>query len=250
VQHYFLIHETPKQAEVVETSKWPTIRSRYSGHEATFVILHPFLRIKPNATINFEYDHWPSKEEIIKFTEKQSWNQIIAKANLENISELDRLLAYYHCERRTADKNGWIKLITALDGNEYVAAGVDALPEILINNLFSAISGLGYAAIEEYTEVGNFWKVHSIDEILKNAELDFHTRARLVTSDGKVMIATDFDQRFSYLSSTKQFVDQIIRSAGLEGFYCDAYTKSNWSYIEQQENTINWQSPERKMCSI
>jgi hypothetical protein len=99
-----MIHPTPIQAVIVERSNWPTIRSNYENYEVTFVILHPFLRIKPGCNIKFEAGDWPTKGQIISYTDQLTWKDIIEKAGLKDIKELDRLLAYLHCARRTADR--------------------------------------------------------------------------------------------------------------------------------------------------
>ena len=130
-----MIHPTPEQDNIVESSNWPPIRTAFKNYEVSFVMLHPFLKIKPGYNISFETGNWPTKEHILECTEKLTWKEVIKRSGLNNISELDRLLAYLHCARRTADKEGWIKLKTLLDKNNIIAAEVDYLPCILINSL-------------------------------------------------------------------------------------------------------------------
>jgi Protein of unknown function (DUF2711) len=240
-----MIHLTPEQNVIIEKSNWPTIRSAFKDYEMTFVMLHPFLKIKPTCEIKFETGNWPTKEQILFCTEKLAWSEIINKSELNDISEIDRLLAYLHCARRTADRTAWIKLNTVLDNYNYIAAEVDYLPDILINNLVAAIGSLGYTHLLEYTEFGELKQDHAIDAILTSKERDFCGHAMIATPDNRILIATDFDQRFSYLSSTKEIIDDLIAKADLEGFFCNQTTRSDWSYNEQTENTIDWHSPER-----
>jgi hypothetical protein len=42
----FMIHPTPVQTQEVELDHWPPIRKDYLNYESTFVILHPFLKLK------------------------------------------------------------------------------------------------------------------------------------------------------------------------------------------------------------
>jgi hypothetical protein len=240
-----MIHPTPMQDEIVEKSSWPTIRSAYKGYEATYVILHPFLKIKPGCDIKFETGNWPTKEQIIRCTDKLTWAEIINEAELIDIKELDRLLAYLHCARETADKTAWQKLMQVVGRKDYVVPQVDFLPEIITNSLFESIKALGYGQVSVFSEFGDFERNYDINEIIMSKERVLNVHARVATPDNRVLIATDFDQRFSYLSSTKELLNDLIQRADLEGFYCDEATRPDWSYIEQKENIIDWKSPER-----
>ena len=240
-----MIHPTPEQDNIVESSNWPPIRTAFKNYEVSFVMLHPFLKIKPGYNINFETGNWPTKEHILECTEKLTWKEVIKRSGLNNISELDRLLAYLHCARRTADKEGWIKLKTLLDKNNIIAAEVDYLPAILINNLMQAISSLGYTHVVEYTEFGEPRCEHKIEEVVAASENSFYAHARIATPDNKILIATYFDQRFTYLSSSRELVNDLVNKANLEGFFCNETTRPDWSYTEPSGNMIDWQSPER-----
>ena len=240
-----MIHPTPEQDGIVEKSNWPTIRSAFRDYETTFVILHPFIKIKPHCEITFATGNWPTKDQIVTCTERLTWAEVIKQSELNNINELDRLLAYLHCARRTADRTAWIKLSTLLSRNNYVAAEVDYLPAILINSLMDAIKSLGYSHVLEFTAYGELRFKHSMEQICVSKERDFCSLARITTPDKKVLIATDFDQRFSYLSSSRRIANYIIEKTGVEGFFCSETTRPDWSYIEQFENSIDWQSPER-----
>jgi hypothetical protein len=240
-----MVHPTPQQDDIVEKSDWTTIRRAFKDYEVTFVILHPFLKIKSNCNIKFETGNCPTKEQIITCAETLTWSEIINESKLKDLGELDRLLAYLHCARRTADRTGWIKLNTVLDQKNFVAAEVDYLPAILVNSLMDAIKSLGYSHVLEYTEVGELRCKHIIQDVLTSKERDFYVHARIATPDNKILISTDFDQRFSYLSSSKNIVDDLIRKADLEGFFCKETTRPDWSYLQQSENIIDWQSPER-----
>jgi hypothetical protein len=241
-----MVHPTPRQDDLIEHSAIPTIRSVYKKYETTFVILHPFLKIKPHYNITFETGNWPTKKEIITCTKNITWAEIIQQAALDDLSELDRLLAYLHCERRTADREGWIKLMTLLDKNNIIPAEVDYLPTSLTNPLMTAIKALGYAAVNEFEFTGNLRKQHQIEMILVSEEQDFFSTATVRTPDDKIVFATYFDKRFSYLSGSKDAVNSIIQKAELEGFYCNETTRQEWSDKLQTENVIDWSSPERK----
>jgi hypothetical protein len=241
-----MIHPTPTQVTAIEQSGIPTIRSECRDHETTFVILHPFLKIKPWYNITFETGNWPTKKQLLDGTQNITWAEIIRQAGLHDISELDRLLAYLHCERRTADREGWIKLMTVLDKNGIIPAEVDYLPASITNPLLAAIQRLGYATVEEYELGHRLRKVHRIHEILLSEEQDFYSLATVKTPDCRIVFSTGFDKRFTCLSAAAETVKAIVETAEPEGFYCNSTTRPEWSVNEQTENLIDWSSPERK----
>jgi hypothetical protein len=241
-----MVYPTPTQDDLIEHSAIPTIRSDYKNYVTTFVILHPFLIVKPHYNIRFETGNWPTKKEIITSTRDISWAEIIQRAGLHDINELDRLLAYLHCERRTADREGWIKLTRLLDKDNIIPAEVDYLPTSLTNPLMRAIQALGYATVNEFEFKGNLRKEHQIETILSSKEKDFVPNATVRTPDDEIAFATYFDKRFTYLSASRQVVESIVQHAGLEGFYCNENTRQEWSDKLQTDNLIDWSSPERK----
>ena len=48
-----MVYSTPEQDKIVERPDWPApIRSAFKEFDVTFVILHPFLKIKPDSILN------------------------------------------------------------------------------------------------------------------------------------------------------------------------------------------------------
>ena len=74
LNQFDMIYPTPVQSDLVTKSNWPTIRQEFHEYETTFVLLHPFLKIKKDCEIKFEPGNWPSKKEILDCTVALSWN--------------------------------------------------------------------------------------------------------------------------------------------------------------------------------
>jgi hypothetical protein len=239
-----MLHSTPTQDKTIESSDEQPIRTLFKDYETTFVILHPFLIAKPDCNIKFEMPY-PNKRQIIDCALKIAWQQILEQTGLENIKQLDQLLAYLHCARRTADKTNWEKLMKVIHTNNYGVPQVDNFPEIITNDLFTSIKLLGYYQVNIISEMTGVDKVIDIDEILSSDE-ELPLVSTITTPDKKILVATEFDQAFSYLSSTKEVVKKLINDADLEGFFCNDTTRQGWSYVEQKKNIIDWSSKERK----
>jgi hypothetical protein len=116
-----------------------------------------------------------------------------------------------------------------VDKNNYIVPQVDSFPEILINDLTNALRSMGYDHLIEYSEFEEFRCNHILESILKSKKGDFWAHARILTPDKNILIVTDFDQRFSYLSSTKEIITKLIMELELEGFFCNESTHANWS---------------------
>jgi hypothetical protein len=240
-----MILETPIQADKVENDVNNSIREYYAEYEATFVILHPFLKIKEGSSIKFETGNWPTKREIIQNTARLTWTEIINQTQLKDIKELDRLLAFLHCARRTADKEGWIKLMTIVDTNNYVVAQVDNYPDILTDITLELLKSFGYNNIFHYSDISDNKISYQIQGIIDNERGLPKSHTRILTPDNKILFETNFDERFTCLSSDRKTTNDIIEKLDLEGFYCNNKTKANWSYEEQNDNLIDWDSEER-----
>ena len=240
-----MILQTPIQNDIVELDNNPTIREFHSEYESTFVILHPFLKIKDGHTIKFETGNWPSKKQITEQTNPITWTEIINKAKLKDINELDRMLAFSHCARSTADKTAWVKFMTVIDSNNFINAQVDNYPEILTDKTLKQLQVLGYSNILHYSDISDDKTLYNIQELIDSENALPENYTRLLTLDNNILFETDFDSRFTYFSSDKKTIDEIITKLDLEGFYCDSKIKHDWSYAEQTENIIDWSSEER-----
>lgn len=240
-----MLLQTPIQADIVKLDNNSTIREFYSEYECTFVILHPFLKINDGQNIKFETGNWPSKKLITEQTNPITWTEIINKAQLKDINELDRLLAFSHCARSTADKTAWIKFMTVIDTNNFIKPQVDNYPEILTDKTLKLLQTFGYSNILHYSDISEDKTLYNIQDLIESENALPENNTRLLTTDNKILFETDFDSRFTYLSSDKKTVDEIITQLDLEGFYCDNKTKHDWSYIEQTDNLIDWSSEER-----
>jgi hypothetical protein len=242
-----MVLETPIQAKEVE--EWlaaTAIREQYAEYEETFVILHPFLKVKEGH--NIEFDTWkrPTGNEIYNGTILRHWSEIVIKAHLKDIKELDGLLAYLHCARPIADRDAWIRLMSYIDQAQLIFPQTDDYPPVLLIPTLALLQSLGYSELLVYDDLYDDKTSYALSELLETCGGGLPGHARILTPDSKILLATDFDARFSYLSSDKSTLQVMIEKLDLEGFYCNATTKQGWSYHLQKRNTIDWSSPERK----
>jgi len=246
-----MIFETPIQSkglfELVKGSDhprdWP-IRKKYPGFETTFLIFHPFLRIKKGHEnlINFETGNWPEKNEILEHCDLIKWNEIINQYKFKDIVSLDRALAFYHCATKNTDNESYEKLIDALKEDTLYPPQVDNFPEILENKILNYLKQNGINELFCYSDIDDIEKSFPIDELTKAKGLTYHVR--LENKEKPILIVQDFDQRFSYIFGNQDFIIKMVKDLDLEGFYCDDKTIEAWSLIPEIHKKMEWKTKE------
>jgi hypothetical protein len=241
-----MILKTPIQDQEIEGSNLVPIRKVYEAFEETFVILHPFLIVKDGYNIRFDTWKRPTKNDIYEGTLPITWTEIVSQAKLKDIKELDGVVAYLHCGRQKTDRDAWLKFMRYIDNAKLIIPQVDDYPQILINPTLQMFIYMGYNNILMYSDISDVKTSYSIAELIESGDDLPGSCLRILTPDNKLLLATDSDARFSYLSSDKENLKFIIDKLNLEGFYCNDTTRSPWSYQPLTSNAIDWSSPERK----
>jgi hypothetical protein len=246
-----MIFNTPIQSkglfELVRGSDnprdWP-IRKHYPGFETTFLMFHPFLRIKKGHEdlINFETGNWPLKNEIVEHCDLIKWNQIIMQYKFKDIVSLDRALAFYHCSTKNTDNESYEKLINALKEDSLYPPLVDNFPEILEDKMLYYLKQNGINDLIYYSDINEDEKKITTEELIRANGLTYHVR--LENKEKPILIVQDFDQRFSYIFGNQDFLTNLIADLDLEGFYCDDLTLEAWSLIPEIHKIMEWKTRE------
>jgi len=241
-----MILETPIQDEAIENSNLVPIRKVYEAFEETFVILHPFLIIKEGYNIRFDTWKRPTKNDIYQGTLPVSWAEIVLQTKLNDIKELDGVLAYLHCGHQKTDRDAWLKFMRYIDNAQLIIPQVDNYPQILINPTLQMFEYMGYENILLYSDISDIKSSFVIAELIESGDDLPGSCLRILSPDCKILLVTDHDARFSYISSDKETLKFIINKLDLEGFYCNPTTRRSWSLKPLPSNVIDWSSPERK----
>ena len=241
-----MILETPIQDEAIENSNLVPIRKVYEAFEETFVILHPFLIIKEGYNIRFDTWKRPTKNDIYQGTLPVSWAEIVLQTKLNDIKELDGVLAYLHCGHQKTDRDAWLKFMRYIDNAQLIIPQVDNYPQVLINPTLQMFESMGYENILLYSDISDIKSSFVIAELIESGDDLPGSCLRILSPDCRILLVTDHDARFSYISSDKETLKFIINKLDLEGFYCNPTTRHHWSHKPLPSNVIDWSSPERK----
>jgi len=205
-----------------------------------FVAFNSFLQAKKDYII--PEDRFPSDSEIIDHFTTLSWNEVLKKTGLEDIKSLDRSLAFFHTERRIADRDEYKKLKDFLDKNEdtVIPAYVDDICPITLIKILEYISNIGYSEIMISSFIESEIKKYIIVDLIKEINI-VPSEARIELLDINLKIVQDFDQRFFCIHGNNQDVTKMVNTLELEGFYADKNTPFCWSWDETKIiNEINW----------
>lgn len=240
-----MIHKTPELSieakRFLNSGKYRDrpILKNYPGFQCCFICLHPFLKIKygQEDQITFETGNWSNKSEIERHCIAVTWNEILKLSGMRDIQSLDRSLAFYHRAFSHAERTEYKKLRQLIEKErlDLIPPQVDYFPEILENKLLKRLADLGYESIFVYSDIEDKNKLEKIENILSNHE-GFTAHVRIETPDEKILIAQDFDQRFTYFFSEPQILTNLIQSLDLEGFFCNEETPEHWSYCDIPTN--------------
>lgn len=245
-----MIYETPEISN--EVKKYldsdnyfgRPILKNYPNFQDCFVCFHPFLQIKEgnNDYIKFVTGNWPNKTAIEKHCEPVSWKEIIRLTGINDIKSLDRVLAFYHRAYRFAERSEYKKLTSFLEKEmiNIILPQVDTLSEIIENSLLRKIQSIGYDSVFMYSDYEDKEKLYAIKDLIADSNR-LRCHVRIETSDSKILIAQDFDQRFTYILGDKPLLTNIIESIDLEGFFCNQETPASWSYYEvSNKDKMDW----------
>ncbi len=205
-----------------------------------FVAFNSFLQAKEDYKI--PEDRFPSDSEIVDHFTTLSWNYILKKTGLEDIKSLDRNLAFFHTERRKADRDEYKKLKSFLDKNEdtVIPAYVDDICPITLIKISEYFSNIGFSEIMISSFIESEKKKYKIVDLIKEINM-VPSEVRIELLDINLKIVQDFDQRFFCIHGNNQDVTEMVKTLDLEGFYADKNTPFCWSWDETKIiNEINW----------
>lgn len=151
-------------------------------------------------------------------------------------------LAFYDGACRFAEKSEYRKLTNLLEKemSDIIAPQVDELPEIIENKLLGKLQTLGYESVFIYSDIYDKDQLYAINDLIAKPN-GLISHVRIETPDSKVLVAQDFDRRFSYMLAEKSLLTNFVESINLEGFFCDDETPESWSYYEiAKRDKIDW----------
>lgn len=211
------------------------IKEFYKGvFEEVFIFFHPFIKPKTIDYELFKPDTYPSKNDIRDNCEMVTWKEFVTLAGLNSFRQLDIGLRtnILGLKKEYQDLQS-AKLVQETCEKEKIVQPAEGLfPEFIMNNLLESIKTIGHEWIWHGDEFCTERTLEYIDDFINNNNMldDLKNGKRnLFTHDNNILITTHWDSHFSLLCSDKETVEQLVKSSGLEGFYCSEETEMYWS---------------------
>ena len=219
-----MIHPTPTELERNKRRDDINLSNKFNEYESTFVILSPFLKLKKGAPyINLsDFENYPKKSEILESTEKYSWANLTKDFSLNGLKDVANLI-YNHWDPSSSEKT---KLDLLTKGKNLFPPNEGFISELNENAILKSILDLGYDKVLYETETGEKSKV-DIEKFIKENKA-FDAAPLIKTFDEKICIYQAFDLVSTFLSSSKENLDFIVKNTSLEGFYVDEKSTLLW----------------------
>lgn len=213
----------------------------YNGQfESVYVLLHPFIRAVSIDKDLFYPDTYPSKVEILEHCAPVMWSEIVSITGLLDVNALDIGLRTGILGLNPEYSNlEYSESINKLEETTNIIRPTEGeIPELLQNRLLTAIQAIGHDWLWVGDEFGTERKLEWIDD-LKGA-YQFPSHCNLFTPDKAILLTTHWDSHFSFLCSSREMIEAILRIDQFEGFFCTDSTEVYWSLNSQAaENQLS-----------
>lgn len=208
----------------------------YKGYyDCIYIILHPFLKVTHPDNIDFERiwpakQSWPTKAEILKFTEKVSWSDILLQSDIKDINQLDIALrsSILGLSERPENKQDAKYIVDFTNENNLIRPTEGLFNEVLMNDMLKALISLGHDWIFTGDEFGHERKLQYIQDIIDSNDVEDY-RKNWYTTKNEVLYTTHWDSHYTMLCSDRKTVEKILEKYPFEGFYCNPDTEIFWS---------------------
>lgn len=204
----------------------------YKGYyDCVYVMLHPFIKEIYPGKFNFSPTTWPTKAEILEYTQKVSWAEFVKISGIGDLNNLDIALRNSTLGLNKQHKNEYdLSLLNeALELNNLISPTEGMFSVFLEDDMLNALIELGHEWIYIGDEFGFERKMEFIQDVIENKNTTHYAHETWYTTMNEVLFATDWDSHFTFLCSDRQTVEKILEKHPFEGFYCAPETELYWS---------------------
>lgn len=208
----------------------PLLEAYGRRFECVYVMLHPFVRV-PEPLAWRATRTYPPDEQILAAGAKCAWAEVAARTGISTCAKLNQALLTatgsltdYLCDFAARDL-----LQPYLQGEPVWMPGQGAFEPLLKADFLAAFERAG---CEELIFVPEFPQADPIER-LRIAELQrqtqpFPTRGSLVAPDASFLFTVDWDSFFTLFYGPRVFVEEIVRTRDVEGFFAGPTMEHAW----------------------
>jgi hypothetical protein len=203
----------------------------YGGRfESVYVILHPFIRVSEALSWS-AVQHYPDDQQMLAEGTKISWSEVSKQVGISSYARMNQALLTsigsiddYLADGAAADA------VASFAKEQPVWMPTEGRFEPLLQRDF--LAAFEAAGAEELIFVPEFPNSDPVVRLtlddLTSGALPFPTRGTLLAPDRSFLFTVDWDSFFTLFYGARRFVEQQVRSFGLEGFFATANTDHGW----------------------
>ena len=221
------------------TSQEDSIKAFYAdSFPEVFISLKPFAKLNPGAPMRDTPAKWTTATIRENLTPVR-WEEVMALSGLSSINVVNHALitGIGALEEDDQNEEASDQLFDALEEHRISPPEDDHFSSFVLKNILTAIREAGYTEVMLDDEWGSQGKkapkLELTDENIENLNYDDTDLVEwgvitIYTPDHKILFAAPFDRHYSLLCGSKETIETLVASAGLEGIYADKKTTLNW----------------------
>ena len=203
----------------------------YGGaFESVYVILHPFVSV-PDDLAWTATKQYPSDEQILSVGAKYTWAEVVSKARLGTCARLNQALltSIGSIDRDLCDYAASDALKSFLESEPIWMPGEGRFEPLLQMDFLDAFEAAGRGELVFVPEFPGVDPVQNLNvQELRRREEIFPSRGTLAALDEFFLFTADWDSFFTLFYGPREFVAEVVRRNGLEGFFATPTTEHTW----------------------
>lgn len=208
----------------------PLIEAYGNRFESAFVILHPFVAV-PEGLSWKTARKYPSDGQILSVGAKRTWASVAAETGIGTCAKMNQALL-----TSIRSINDELCDIAACDAlKSFVTSETVWMPAegsfqpLLQDDFVDAFESAGHETLIFVPEFPTIDPIKGIELAkLRTREAPFPDHGSLVSPDASFLFTVDWDSFFTLFYGPLDFVTDVVRRRGLEGFFATATTDHFW----------------------
>ena len=230
MQRFAILFAVNFESYVYPALNAPLLEAYEMAFESVYVVLHPFIRVPEELSWKSRRTY-PSGAEILAHGTKCKWAEAARGAGIANCARMSQALltSIHSIEDFLCDYAASEALVRYLQASPVWMPTEGYFEELLEADFLAAFEGAGckeLVYVPEFPTVDPIARF-SIDS-LKRREEKFPARGSLVAPDESFLFTVDWDSFFTLFYGPRAFVEEVVKSRGLEGFFAEKETEHFW----------------------
>jgi len=207
--------------------KEPLLEAYEMAFEAAYIVLHPFVRV-PDELSWERTRQYPSDADVFAHGSKCKWAEAARGAEIRNCASMSQALltAIGSIDEFLRDPSASAALQKYLQAAPIWMPTEGRFEPLLQADLLAAFTAAGHTELIHVPEFPEREPIATLQ--VADVEGSFPERGTLLAPDRSFLFTVDWDSFFTLFYGPRAFVDEVVKSRGLEGFFAEKETEHSW----------------------